>query len=46
MFGIDVRPRKAECFDAVLVEEDRPEAVRAAFLDWSEARLMLRGRHW
>jgi hypothetical protein len=33
-------------FDAVLVEEDRPEAVRAAFLDWSEARLMLRGRHW
>jgi uncharacterized protein (DUF58 family) len=33
-------------FDAVLVEEDGADAVRAAFLDWAEARLALRGRHW
>ncbi len=33
-------------FDAVLVEDDGADAVRAAFLDWAEARLALRGRHW
>jgi hypothetical protein len=33
-------------FDTVLVEGDGAEAVRAAFLDWAEARLVLRGRSW